>query len=246
MTSLLMIGCATPWSRADGSPEAIKMARRVEKALGGRRALKRHRYLHFEFVVEEQGREVLRRVHLWDRSTGRYRLTGVRRGTPYMVLLNLQSQLGQAYEGYGNEPLGDPRAAFERATADHLHDAYWLLSASQLLDRGGHLAIGEPWMIKGQSYPTLAQRFDPGLAPTVHDRFWFHLDEPSGRPMAWSFALKGAAPSEATTYLWTQWQRVGQVWLPICFESIGGERVIRIENLHSLDEVRDEVFARPD
>jgi hypothetical protein len=225
-----------------GRPRSAQsLADRVMKAMGGQRALKNTRYLRFDFVVRDSGREVLRRTHLWDRRTGRCRLEGRRNGRPYVALFNIRTRQGKAWEGYRPAPATDENKAVREACALFDHDAFWLLSGLKLRDSGSHLEMAGESVIGGKSLLNLKLGFDLDAAQGPGDSYWFHVDPAAWRPFAWTYALKGEGGRRAI-YLWTQWESVGKLTLPVRFEEIGGERAIVIDRLYVPREVGDNVF----
>ena len=80
-----------PASDGSGPPDAaVELAEKVLEAMGGREAWEATRYLRFDFFG--------RRLHHWDRYTGRHRLEGeTQDGEEYVVLHNVQSRDGDAW-----------------------------------------------------------------------------------------------------------------------------------------------------
>ena len=92
VTSAALAACvlAAPAVPAQANdPKAKALADRVMDALGGTDAWNKTRFLRFDFAVDREGKTVVRRSHVWDKWTGRYRLEATtREGAPYVVLMN--------------------------------------------------------------------------------------------------------------------------------------------------------------
>lgn len=214
-------------------------------AMGGERALRKLRFLHFEFVVRDGEKEVARRAHLWDRHAGRYRLEMAGDPERTVILFNVNTKQGRAYRGSSlDSPAPDQRAELESAYAAFINDTYWLLAATKLRDPGTHLEYVGAREVAGRSLPTLELSFDEDVGLTPKDRYWFHVDPETRRPLAWSFVLKGR-DAPPTGFRWSRWQRVGALHLPTRFEAMAGATTIDLERLYSPSEVEDRLFEIP-
>jgi len=239
---LAAAGCATPGpSGADRTPE--KLAAQVERAMGGRRALRKIHFLQFEIIVQAQGREALRRTHLWDLKTGNYRLEGKRQGVPYVALFNVRTRQGQAFEGLRPAPAQNPAQLLGEAYAIYLHDTFWLLGALNLRQSGVQLEDAGMQTVAGRPAPALRVRFDPAADPTPGLIWTFLIDPVTHLPVAWSFIQTdqpGAAPS---VYLWTEYRPLGKLTLPTRFEQQGAARTVVIDQLYTPSNVTPNVFS---
>ena len=245
VTLLMTTGCTyLPIRRGD--PSGTQVARSILKAMGGARTINKINYLRFDFVVEDQGVEQLRRSHTWDRRTGRYRLEDKSNGQPRVTLFNVHTRQGRSWLGVSNNlrPDPDPQAV-ETAYAQFINDSYWLLAATKLRDPGTHLEFAGEQQIEDRAWPTLKLWFDEGVGLTPKDVYWFHIDPTTGRPYAWSFVLKGQQ-TPPRTFIWTHWQAVRKLMLPTRFEELGHrERAIVINPVYTPAEIRDELFEKP-
>ena len=237
----MLSGCARLEGRPSGPAHAEKAGERMMKAMGGRRALDRIRFLSFEFVVREGGREVLHRSHVWDRATGRYRLEGMKGGVPYVALFNIKTRQGKVYEGNKPELAKDNQKAVEHAYAAFVSDTGWLLAALRLRDPGARLSLSGEQTIGGKPVVTLALASDPGVELAPGNPTWFYIENTTGLPYAWAFVLKGQNVPPMT-FVWTNWQAVGKLKLPTRFTQQGVNRVINIERLFAPVKIGDNIF----
>ncbi len=228
-----------PASDGSGRPAAVELAERVLEAMGGREAWEATRYLRFDFFG--------RRLHHWDRYTGRHRLEGkTQEGQEYVVLHNVQSRDGDAWLG-GEKLAGDEEAEWlERAYGAWVNDTYWLLMPYKLLDPGVHLASDGEEEIDGAVYDKLLLTFDQvGLTPG--DRYWAYVSRESGLVERWAFHLQGwEADREPSHWRWLDWQRYGRILLsPRRVNAADGEER-KLSDIAVFDHLDDAVFASPD
>ena len=98
-TSSFAQGARPPATVKPSDAKAMEVAGRVLKALGGREAWDRTRYLRFGFGLEKDGK-FQGRQHVWDKWSGRYRVEGVtKEGQPFVTLMNVNSKEGRAWVG---------------------------------------------------------------------------------------------------------------------------------------------------
>lgn len=247
-TAIIPAGCRWFEPRTPEQQRAHRMAAELVQALGGRDAFEAIRFLRFDFVVYEAQRPLVRRVHIWDRHTGRYRLeTRLDDERPLVVVFDLDRRQGRAFAGYDMEPDPDSPERVEQAYDWHVNDTNWLLSVTKLREPGANLTyIGET-PFEGRMMPTLALSFEPAPGPAAQkDPCWFYIDSRTHRPVAWSFTPNGRRV-EPITFSWHQWQPVGNppFELPTRFRMKGGTRRIAIENLYAPDQVAGRMFVAP-
>lgn len=238
----LLVGCQHGVPQATPEQQARVQAEEVLNAMGGREALDAMRFLRFDFVVTIDGVDQFRRVHLWDRETGRYRLE-VHQGTELLAVVLFNTQTKELVHAMGSGEWSGlmPSEAVSKAYAAHINDSYWLLSATKMNDPGTQLEILEPQIVRGQSCPTLQLSFEEGVGLTSRDRYWFHLDPETQRPLAWSFVLKGEEKAPMLFY-WNEWRPVGPMLLPSRFESEDGKKVVHFPVLFSVSAMDDGLF----
>ena len=229
-----------------GDPSGRQVARSILKAIGGARAAKTLDYVSFRYSVEDQGREVLRRDHLWDRKTGRCRLDDRPENQPRVALFNRETREGISYLGSTDDPQANPDPhALAAAHAWHVRDTFWLMSAAVLLDLKADLEYVGEQEVEGRPYPTLKVSFGQDAGVQANDVYWYYADPSTGRPKYWAFVLRGRETAPRT-FAWKQWQTVGKLSLPVRFEELGHpERAIVIDNLYAPGQVREEVFRKP-
>src|ERR1700693_1417629 len=87
---------AVPASAAETrDPKAVEIARSMMKAMGGEDAWSKAHFVRYDFRVTVDGKTVVDRAHLWDKTTGRYRIDStLRDGKPTVTMFNVNDQKG--------------------------------------------------------------------------------------------------------------------------------------------------------
>ena len=120
---------------AASDPKATAVADRVMEALGGAEAWNATRYLRFDFAVDREGKNLVRRAHTWDKWNGRYRLEATTsEGEPYVVLLNVNTKDGRCL-AQGPEARGRGGEEVPGAGLRHVGERH-LLAAHAVQDEG--------------------------------------------------------------------------------------------------------------
>jgi hypothetical protein len=233
---------------SQSDPQAIALADLVMQTMGGNKAWEATRYLRFAFVVEKDGAEVARRIHLWDRHAGRLRYEAKdKAGHAVLALLNVRTRDGEAYrDGIRLEP-GEARSLLDEAYEAWINDTYWLLMPYKMRDPGVHLRSAGEATENGNVYDLVLLTFqDVGLTPG--DRYRAHINRKTHLMDRWSYILQDQ-PRDGpwTEWDWKGWRRVGGTLL--CPEKVmAGKRSVRI--LHPILEVYQDLpdvyFTRPD
>ncbi len=204
--------------------------------------------------MERDGKRVAYRTHLWDRWEGRLRYeTRSKDGAPFVVLLDVNSRLGDAYRLPAETPAGTgtPGAAttplkLDSATAKPLldeayeafiNDTYWLLMPYKMKDPGVHLNYAGEETRDGRAYDLVELTFeDVGLTP--RDHYWAHVNRKTHLMDRWSYILQDDPPrSEPTVWDWKGWTRRGRILL--CPEKVTNRKRATMKILHPIMEVYD-------
>jgi hypothetical protein len=222
---------------AESDPRAVKVADEVMKALGGKQAWDKTRYLRFDFGFERDGK-LQTRAHTWDKWTGRYRLEGQdQQGRPFVVLMNVNTRDGQAWVGGQRAAGEEEKKLLERAYGTWINDTYWLLMPYKLRDPGVTLGYEGETKEGGATYDKLVLTFDNvGLTPK--DKYWVWVNRDTRLVDRWDFVLKGE-DVPPTTFLWTGWRDVGGV-------KLAGERVNPKDNRKLVFPVLEAPASLPD
>jgi hypothetical protein len=223
--------------RAASDERALKVADEVMKALGGKDAWDKTRYVRFDFGFERDGK-LQTRAHTWDKWTGRYRLEGQnQQGEPFVVLMNVNSREGQAWVKGQRQTGDEEKKLVERAYGTWINDTYWLLMPYKMRDPGVTLAYDGEAKEGGATYDRVMLSFDNvGLTPK--DRYWVWVNRDTHLVDRWDFVLEGE-DVPPTTFLWKDWRKVGNV-------KLAGERVNTKDNRRLVFPVLETPASLPD
>jgi hypothetical protein len=234
----VVVGMAAPvTTAAEPDARAVKVAEDVMKALGGKEAWDKTRYVRFDFGFEREG-QLVTRAHTWDKWTGRYRLEGqTQQNEPFVVLMNVNTREGQAWVKGQRQTGDEEKTLVERAYGTWINDTYWLLMPYKLRDPGVTLAYDGEAKEGGATYDKLLLTFDNvGLTPK--DKYWVWVNRDTRVVDRWDFVLKGE-DVPATTFLWKDWKTVGNV-------KLAGERVNPKDNRRLVFPVLEAPASLPD
>jgi hypothetical protein len=236
----------------DSDPRAVAIADLVMGALGGQRAWEQTRFLHFAFAVERRSGRAAYRTHLWDRWEGRLRYQATTKdGTPFVVLLNLESRSGEAWRLPRESPAqGSPRdrapVRFEpeaerplltEAYESWINDTYWVLMPFKMKDPGVRLKYAGELNRDGNDYDLVELTF-AGVGLTPGDRYWAHVNRKTHLMDRWSYILQDDPPgSEPTIWDWKGWTRRGRILL--CPEHVTSRKGETVKIVHPILEVYD-------
>ncbi|MEM8600148.1 MAG: hypothetical protein AAGF99_09515 [Bacteroidota bacterium] len=155
---------------------------------GGPAAWARVGALRFDFAVERAGERTPIRHHLWDRTTGAYRIDWSNGDTLYTALFDVDDYTtGTVY--MDGAPLRDSTLAeaLDNAEQAYLNDTYWLLAPIKLFDAGVTRGLDADSSDATTAALTLA--FD-GVGLTPGDTYWIYVNRDTGAVEGWTFQLE--------------------------------------------------------
>ncbi len=251
---LLLAGCTaeSPAPEAGGDDTAMVLETRADtvammayEASGGD-AWDDVRYLRFDFAVESNGQRGPTRRHLWDLSSGDYRIEWpAGDDTTVTVMLNVDTRAGNVY--LNDVPVEGDRAdqILQSAYSRHINDTYWLMAPHKVFDPGVNRAYVADSSSAGAEVLQLS--FDNvGLTPG--DRYWMKVDPATGDLAGWTYILQGS-PDRTSMYRWTNYQTfdkpAGTIRLAERKEAIGAARAVLTDHVALPDTVPAEVFSDP-
>ena len=262
--AILGIGCASDTgSSSEEAPsptdtlaldsKADSVAARLMTAHGAD-AFSSAPYLRFTFAVETpKGTRVIGR-HLWDRTTGDYRVewTGGA-DSSYVALVNVRSVEKGVPEGEvylnGEKLEGDAaQTARKQAYGRFVNDTYWLLAPLKVFDGGVNRAYAAD--SSTAEHDVLHLTFgDVGLTPG--DQYWLYVDKESGRLDRWAFHLEGMPDDAAPRHFdWTGDTTLtapdGSVTLATRKEAVGAKQALLTNELALPSSPPDGAFSNPE
>ena len=211
-------------------------------------------YLRFNFGIETpDGRQTIAR-HLWDRTTGEYRIewsTGP--DSSYVALVDARTaQNGQMAETVylnGTELTGSAgETAREQAYARFVNDTYWLLSPLKVFDPG----VDRTYLPDSSTaeHDVLRLTFDD-VGRTPGDRYWLYVSTETGRLDRWAYHLQGMSEGDPPQfYDWIQYEELqvpaGTVHLSARKEAVGADQALLTNALALPSTAPEGAFSTPE
>lgn len=229
------------------------LAKRLADAHGGA-AWASAPYLRFNFAVDRGSGEGRPIRHLWNRTTGDYRVEwGPSDDTTYVALINVNEvqdglPAGTVYlDGSALRGARDTTMR-TRAYRRFINDSYWLLAPLKMFDPG----VNRTYQADSSDaeHEVLHLTFgDVGLTPD--DEYWFYVDAETGRLDRWAFRLQGMADDASpAAFDWTDYQTLsapgGTVRLAARHASTNGSTAILTNELSLPSSVPENAFTAPD
>ncbi len=181
--------------------------KQIWDASGGKSTFEKSRYIEFTFAVERNGQVANGRNHIWDRYTGDYRFESKgANGKISLVLFNINTQKGKAYEDGALLPDSTSEKLIKKAYASFINDSYWLMVPLKLQDPGVNTALDNQEDINGVKCNVIHLNFDKvGLTPG--DQYWLYVNNQTGEIIQWKFLLQGQKTS--SIFDWAPYQNLG-------------------------------------
>jgi hypothetical protein len=181
---------------------------KVWDAIGGKSNFEKARYFQFTFAVERNGKGNPGRTHLWDKFTGDYRLESESAdGKKSVVLFNVNTQKGKAFENGAQLPDSTASKLVTRAYASFINDTYWLLVPTKLQDPGVNIKLEPSEIVNNEDCFVLNLNFDKvGLTPG--DQYWLYTSKNTGEVIRWKFLLQNQ--KNTSVFEWMPYQDLGQ------------------------------------
>lgn len=234
-------------SHFNAKPESQKMAERLADkmvdSLGGQGALDSMRFLTFDYIIEHNGAQVMRRSHTWDRKTGRYRMEGLfPDGKPYVALFNTNTHQGKVFVGEKLEPMANAGRAMDEIYQNYLKDTGWLMGLFRLRDPGVTLTDTGQAPIGGSNFEVLnAVASGPAAGTLPGEQNWIYLNPETGKPFAWS--MLPAGQNQRVSYIFTKFDPVGKLQLPVRLERMRSPWAITFKRVMTINNIGDNVFS---
>jgi hypothetical protein len=215
---------------------------RMIDAMGGGRAWERARYFEFDFVVVREGSEASRWSHRWDRYDGDLRMSGVRRGEPIVVIMNVNRPEEPAQAWIDGQPVAGAQLDSLRTFAygRFINDSYWLIMPYKWTDPGvRHAYLGErheadrDWEVVHISFD------DVGLTP--QNEYLAYIDPATGLMERWYHYPR--ADADPAIFDWTDWQQFGPILLSTEKPNAARTVAIRFDNVRVDRRVPADAFA---
>ncbi len=218
-------------------PRAMALAASAQDAMGGLRAWRDVAALRFAFVVNKGEQTLGRRLHYWDRRSGRHRVEMTdSQGRHLVITQDLATRKGEATRS-GKELGGaELSSALEQGYGAWVNDSYWLVMPFKAFDPGVRLAFGGSRTREGRRYHLVKLSFDKvGLTPGDVYHAWINSE--TRQLDYWSYRLQSMKKDEPESlFAWEDWRAFGDVRLSLTKRQVdvpGGEPglIIRFEEV---------------
>lgn len=216
--------------RADESDAAaIALADATMKAMGGRAAWDRARYISWNFFGV--------RSHVWDKHTGRARLES---GDSVRVY-NVNTGEGRVWaDGVELLEPEDLRDALGGAQSAWINDSYWLVMPYKLKDSGVRLTHVGPGMTEDGAAAQVVELTFEEVGDTPQNKYHVWIEDEGQRVAQWAFFADASMDSPGFTGPYSGWEMHGDI-------ALGGHRGARsISEIHVYDVLPDSVFESPE
>lgn len=213
-------------SRADSA------AMKAYDALGGPNAWASVPYLRFDFASGDETSRTVHASHLWDRTTGDYRVEmQAGEDSTYVALFNVNTRDGDVYLDGQAVDESTEQEMLERAYRRFINDSYWLLMPVKMMDPG----VTRTYLPDSSTAEMDVLRLsfdDVGLTPG--DQYWVYIDNNTGRVDKWAFHLQNHPPDHVPTPI--QWRGYKSIETPTGSIEVS-ERKIRNGSITYTDNV---------
>ena len=211
-------------------------------------------YLRFNFAFESpKGTRMIAR-HLWNRTTGEYRVEWQGgQDSSYVALVNMQDVTDGVPSGdvylNGEKLKGETAGKMRRqAYGRFINDTYWLLAPLKVFDPG----VNRQYVADSSTatHDVLHLTFgEVGLTPG--DEYWLYVSKETGRLDRWAYhlqSMKDGDPPQA--YDWTNYTTLeapeGMVVLANRKESVSADRALLTNELALPSSPPDGAFSSPE
>lgn len=211
-------------------------------------------YLRFNFGIETPDGSQTIAHHLWDRTTGDYRIEWSRGpDSSYVALVNAREVQDGRLPGTvylnGTELTGTADStARQTAYARFVNDTYWLLAPLKAFDPG----VNRTYLPDSSDaeHDVLRLTFDD-VGRTPGDQYWLYVSTETGQLDRWAYHLQGM-PDDAPPqfYDWTQYSNFqapnGTVSLSARKEAVGADRALLTNGLALPESLPEGAFSSPE
>lgn len=257
-TAVFMAACVqdTPPHSDPAMAEAERPALRTKAdsvamvlydSLGGPAAWASVPYLRFNFGIDRGGEHQVFNRHLWNRTTGDYRLEWTQgEDSSYVALFNINTQDGNVY--LNGTPVDSTRRdeLLARAYRSFINDTYWLLAPVKVFDSG----VTRTYVADSSDarHDVIRLTFqDVGLTPG--DTYWLFVDKNTGRLARWTMVLQGDTDVPPRGNTWEAYERHevpgGSVQVATRKPGRTGDVAIVTDEVEMPSDVPAELFTDP-
>lgn len=185
-------------------PQAIAIADKVMKAMGGRYAWDMTRYLRWTFFN--------RRTLLWDKWNERVRIDFLDQAL--RIRLNLKDMTGRVWkDGVEMTQTDSVKKYLARGKSVWINDSYWLVMPFKLKDSGVTLKyVGKKNNFVTAECDVLELTFK-GVGDTPDNKYWIYVNPSSLMVTQWDYFAKTTDEKPRMSTPWIDYRPLGNILL---------------------------------
>lgn len=214
-------------------------------ALGGQQTWDRVPNFRFDFVVVNNGREIARFKHWWDKQHSQCRVEGPDdKGRTVAAIFNLLTMKGKTFtDGIIDTDSSNIAAIIKNGYERWVNDTYWVVMPFKLRDPGTRLKHARTEENEGgDTVDVLELSFAPGVGLTPEDRYWLHVNRKTHLIEKWEYLLTGhKPPPQGST--WESWSSIGPLKFSLARRFEGKPVMLRFENVTAPATMDPAVFT---
>ena len=195
---------AADFNAADSDEEAIAIADKVMKAMGGRKNWDATRFMSWNFFGVR---------HLtWDKQTGRVRIQSFRDSMIYQI--NILDDSGSIMKDGALMTASDSIAKYtNRGKSIWINDAYWLVMPFKLKDSGVTLKHFGTDTIAGGKMADILQLTFEKVGDTPNNKYLVYVDQSDHLIKQWDFYTNAEDTVARFSTPWLDYKQHGQILL---------------------------------
>lgn len=195
---------AEGFNESNSDPEAIAIADKVMKNMGGRGNWDNTHYVCWEFFG--------RRHLIWDKWTGDVRINSYNDSIQYILNINTMEGRAQVKGVEITEP-DSLSALLERGKRIWINDSYWLVMPYKLKDSGVTLKyLREDTTSTGAQSDVLQLTFEE-VGVTPENRYEVWVDKESSMVRQWAYYQYDTLKEPGFIVPWDDWEKHGNILL---------------------------------
>jgi hypothetical protein len=195
---------AKGFDTANSDAKAIAIADDVMKAMGGRKAWDKTRYITWNFFGA--------RKHIWDKKTGDVRIEGLRDKS--VAIINVNKETGMIFRNGEQVTNVDSLSKYiKQAKGQWINDSYWLAMPFKLKDSGVTLKyVGDAKTLKEEDAHLLSLTFK-GVGNTPQNKYHVWVTKSDNLVKQWAFFQNTDLENPGFTLPWDNYQKMGKILL---------------------------------
>jgi len=221
---------------ANSDAKAITIADDVMKAMGGRKAWDKTRYITWNFFGA--------RKHVWDKKTGDVRIEGIRDKS--VAIINVNTEKGIIFRNGEMVTNADSLKKFiSQAKGQWINDSYWLVMPFKLKDSGVTLKyLSEGKTQKEEDAYLLSLTFKE-VGNTPQNKYHVWVSKADNLVKQWAFYQNASNENAGFTLPWDNYQKMDKILL---FGDRGERKLTNIKVLKKIDAktMKDPKFVSAD